>query len=57
MDIFQGMGHNLMLDEGWEKVAERIHTYLNGSKIDLEKKNSTKQKSVKLKNKSKKQKN
>ncbi|EMN51847.1 putative lysophospholipase [Leptospira interrogans serovar Autumnalis str. LP101] len=67
MDIFQGMGHNLMLDEGWEKVAERIHTYLNGSKIDLEKKknetfvskkkNITKQKSVKLKNKSKKQKN
>ncbi|UOG61761.1 alpha/beta hydrolase [Leptospira noguchii] len=62
MNIFQGMGHNLMLDEGWEKVAERIHTYLSDSKIHLEKKknktfvskkkNSTKQKSAKLKNKS-----
>ncbi|EMO24853.1 hypothetical protein LEP1GSC170_0066 [Leptospira interrogans serovar Bataviae str. HAI135] len=27
-----------MLDEGWEKVAERIHTYLSDSKIHLEKK-------------------
>lgn len=27
-DIFPGMGHDMMLEPGWERVAERIHTWL-----------------------------
>ncbi|MBW0435717.1 alpha/beta hydrolase [Leptospira yasudae] len=30
-EIFPGMGHNMMLDEGWEKVARRIDSYLSDS--------------------------
>ncbi|PJZ58312.1 alpha/beta hydrolase [Leptospira barantonii] len=30
-EIFSGMGHNMMLDAGWEKVADRIETYLGTS--------------------------
>lgn len=26
--FFSGMGHNMMLEHGWEVVAERIHTWL-----------------------------
>ncbi|EMY78243.1 putative lysophospholipase [Leptospira weilii serovar Ranarum str. ICFT] len=42
--IFPGMGHNLMLDEGWEKVAEKIDTYLSASAASSEE--PKKQKSV-----------
>ncbi|AOP33833.1 alpha/beta hydrolase [Leptospira tipperaryensis] len=28
-EIFSNMGHNLMLDEGWENVAEKIDSYLS----------------------------
>lgn len=27
-EFFPGMGHNMMLEPGWEAVAERIHTWL-----------------------------
>ncbi|MCG6193149.1 alpha/beta hydrolase [Leptospira sp. FAT2] len=30
-EVFPGMGHNMMLDEGWEKVARRIDSYLSDS--------------------------
>ncbi|MBM9579764.1 alpha/beta hydrolase [Leptospira sp. 201903070] len=31
-EIFPNMGHNLMLDEGWENVAKRIESYLSPDK-------------------------
>lgn len=27
-EIFSGMGHNMMLEPGWDAVAERIHVWL-----------------------------
>ncbi len=27
-EIFAGIGHNLMLDEGWQAVAERVHSWV-----------------------------
>lgn len=29
-EFFPGMGHNMMLEPGWEAVAERIHSWLGG---------------------------
>jgi len=29
-EIFPGMGHAMMLDTGWQKVADRIIGWLNG---------------------------
>jgi pimeloyl-ACP methyl ester carboxylesterase len=29
-EIFPGMGHDMMLEPGWEAVAERIHTWFGG---------------------------
>ena len=29
-EIFAGIGHNLMLDEGWQAVAERVHSWVRG---------------------------
>jgi pimeloyl-ACP methyl ester carboxylesterase len=29
-EFFPGMGHNMMLEPGWESVAERIHDWLGG---------------------------
>lgn len=29
-EFFPGMGHDMMLEPGWEKVAERIDTWLTG---------------------------
>lgn len=29
-EFFPGMGHNMMLEPGWESVAERIHGWLGG---------------------------
>ncbi len=31
--IFSGIGHNMMLDTGWETVAARIHTWLRAHSI------------------------
>ncbi|PJZ55229.1 alpha/beta hydrolase [Leptospira adleri] len=44
--IFPNMGHNLMLDEGWENVAERIESYLSTGTISNTKSPSKKAKSV-----------
>jgi pimeloyl-ACP methyl ester carboxylesterase len=27
-EVFPGMGHNMMLDHGWEEVADRVHAWL-----------------------------
>jgi alpha-beta hydrolase superfamily lysophospholipase len=27
-EFFPGMGHDMMLERGWESVADRIHTWL-----------------------------
>ena len=29
-EIFPGMGHNMMLEPGWQAVAERIASWLTG---------------------------
>lgn len=28
-EIFPGMGHDMMLDEGWHKVADRVHAWVH----------------------------
>ncbi|XDD51637.1 alpha/beta hydrolase [Leptospira sp. WS92.C1] len=54
-EIFPGMGHNMMLDTGWEQVAKRIYTYLSSSeeavktKSTLKKKSASKKKNKKIK--------
>lgn len=48
-EIFANMGHNLMLDEGWENVAKRIESYLSSETVS-----KTKTVSKKTKTKSKK---
>jgi pimeloyl-ACP methyl ester carboxylesterase len=32
-EIFEGIGHNMMLDDGWAMVAERIHSWLGERRL------------------------
>ena len=32
-EFFPAMGHNMMLEEGWSAVADRIHTWLGTQKL------------------------
>ncbi|MBM9502099.1 alpha/beta hydrolase [Leptospira sp. 201903071] len=43
-EIFPNMGHNLMLDEGWENVAKRIDSYLSPEAVSKTKISSKKTK-------------
>ena len=27
-DVFDGMGHHMTLDAGWERVADRVHAWV-----------------------------
>ena len=32
-EIFKGMGHDMMLEPGWQSVAERIVAWLNEQRL------------------------
>ena len=33
-EIFHGMGHHMMLDSGWEKVADRVDAWVRQFGVD-----------------------